>query len=108
MTQATAARAAAEVKPEDEFIAKVRECADQGRALMQMMANDGTIEPLYLYCRPSEPGKPGRLFLVRDSAPTPPGVQLVTGEGLRTNVPYANYFAWVEQRARRAPILSMD
>jgi hypothetical protein len=26
---------------------------------------------------------------------------------LRANVPYADFFAWVHQRARRAPILSV-
>lgn len=89
-----------------EYQTLVAECAEQGKALMRMLANDGVIEPLYLYCRHSEPGKPGRLFLVRDSAPVPPGVQLVTGEGLRSNVPYENYFTWVFERAKRAPILA--
>jgi hypothetical protein len=89
-----------------EYQTLVAECAEQGKALMRMLANDGTIEPLYLYCRHGEPGKSGRLFLVRDSAPVPPGVQLVTGEGLRSNVPYEHYFTWVFDRAKRAPILA--
>jgi len=92
---------------DDEYRAIVQACADQGRALSRMMAADGTIEPLYLYHRPSEPGKPGRLFLARDSAPVPPGVVLTTGEGLRGNVPYADFFRWVFERARRAPVLSI-
>jgi hypothetical protein len=91
----------------DEYFELVQQCAEQGQALARMMAADGTTEPLYLYHRPSEPGKPGRLFLVRDSAPVPPGVVLTTGEGLRANVPYADFFAWVHQRARRAPILAI-
>ena len=91
----------------DEYRELVQQCAEQGQALARMMASNGTLDPLYLYHRPSEPGKPGRLFLARDSAPVPAGVVLTTGEGLRANVPYADYFAWVHQRARRAPILSM-
>ena len=83
----------------------VAECAEQGKALAQMMANDGTLEPLYLYSRASTETADGALFLVRDSAPVPPGVRLVTGEGLRANVPYAAYFQWVFERAMRAPIL---
>jgi hypothetical protein len=91
----------------DEYRELVQQCAEQGQALARMMASNGTLEPLYLYHRPSEPGKPGRLFLARDSAPVPAGVVLTTGEGLRANVPYADYFAWVHQRARRAPILAI-
>ena len=91
----------------DEYESIVSSCANQGKYLMQMMANDGIIEPLYLYARPSEPGKgSGVLFLVRDSAPMPPGVDLVTGEGLRSNIPYEAYFQWVYDRAKRAPILA--
>ena len=92
----------------DEYSQRVKECAEQGKALARMMAADGRIEPLYLYHRPSKPGQPGRLFLARDSAPVPPGVELTTGEGLRGNVPYEHYFQWVYDRARRAPILSME
>lgn len=91
-----------------EYQTLVKECAEQGKALARMMANDGTIEPLYLYHRQSEPGKPGRLFLVRDSAPVPPGVVLTTGERLRGNVPYESYFQWVYDRATRAPILAIE
>ena len=93
---------------ETEYCEIVKACAAQGRSLAAHLANNGLLEPLYLYARPSEPGKPGRLFLVRDSALIPPGVELVTGEGLRANVPYDAYFTWVYDRARRAPILSID
>lgn len=91
----------------DEYAKLVQECAEQGQALARQMSNSGTFEALYLYARPSEPGKPGRLFLARDSAPNPHGYQLVTGEGLRGNVPYDRYFQWVYERARRAPIMSI-
>jgi hypothetical protein len=92
----------------DEYKKLVSECAEQGKALSRSMANNGALEALYLYCRESEPGKPGALFLVRDSAPNPYGYKLVTGEGLRSNVPYENYFQWVHDRAKRARILSMN
>ncbi|AVO43485.1 hypothetical protein C6571_18860 (plasmid) [Simplicispira suum] len=90
----------------DEFVQLVRKCAEQGEALGRMMASAGTVEPMYLYFRPSEPGKPGALFLVRDSAPVSPGLQLATGEGLRCNVPYDNYFQWVYDRSKRLPVLA--
>ena len=88
-----------------EYRGIVQACADQGAALMRQLANDGSLEPLYLYCRPSTETASGRLYLVRDSAPVPDGVHLVTGEGLRLNVPYSGYFDWVYQRARRSPVL---
>jgi hypothetical protein len=89
-----------------EYRTLVAECAEQGKALMNTLANTGMIEPLYLYCRHSKPGETGKLLLVRDSDPVPPDVQLVTGEGLRSNVPYENYFNWIFERAKRAPILA--
>jgi hypothetical protein len=95
-----------------EYQNLVKECAEQGKALARMMAADGTIEPLYLYHRPSKPGKPGKLLLIRDSkTPTDPGafdLVLTTGEGLRGNVPYEGYFQWVYDRAKRAPILAIE
>lgn len=107
-TPAHSARATESEKTmENEYRDLVQACADQGQALARKLAADGITEPLYLYHRPSEPGKPGRLFLVRDSAPVPPGVVLTTGEGLRGNVPYADFFRWVFERARRAPVLSI-
>lgn len=91
----------------DEYAAIVRRCADQGRALMQLLGNKGTLEPLYLYARESVPGRAGELFLVRDTAPNPNGYKLVTGEGLRANVPYDSYYQWIYERARSARILSL-
>lgn len=91
----------------EEYNSIVSDCANQGRAIARALANEGIMDPLYLYARKSEPGKgSGCLFLVRDSAPIPPGVELVTGEGLRANIPYASYFQWVHDRAKRAPILA--
>ena len=91
----------------DEYRQLVKECADQGRALSRLMVNQGTSEALYLYCRPSEPGKgPGRLMLARETAPNPENLPLVTGEGLRSNVEFSRYDDWIFERAKRAPILS--
>lgn len=91
----------------DEYRQLVRQCADQGRALAQMMVSNGISEPLYLYCQPSEPGKgPGRLVLARDSAPNPEGLQLVTNEVLRGDVELSRYEDWIFSRAKRALILS--
>lgn len=89
-----------------EYDLIVAECATQGKALMRQLTADGQAQALYLYARPSTPGKRGRLMLARQDAPVPDGVVLVTGEGLRTNVPYDNYYAWIWDRARRAPVMS--
>jgi hypothetical protein len=90
-----------------EFFSLVQQAALDGSRLNQRAALAGKFEPLYLYAFPSEQGKgPGRLLLVPDSEPAPIGAVLLTGEGLRSNVPYDHYFNWIEQRARRAPILS--
>ena len=83
----------------------VNECAVQAKALMHQMANNGTLEPLYLYARKSTETADGKLFMVRQSAPNPPGYELVSGEGLRINVPYDQYFNWIWKRARSAPIM---
>lgn len=91
----------------EEYRQLVQNCAEQGRSLMRMLTNEGRAQPLYLYYRQSQSGKPGALFLVCDDAPNPYGYQLVTGEGLRSNVPYEDYFTWVYERAKRVPILSI-
>ena len=93
-----------------EYDELVKACAEQGKALARTMAANGHIEPLYLYHRPSQAGRPGTLLLIRDSVPVLPytGLELTTGEGLRGNVPYEQYFQWVYDRARRAPILSIE
>ena len=92
-----------------EYATLVSECVEQGKSLSRMMAAEGIFEPLYLYARPSVAGKgSGKLFLVRESAPVPKGVNLVTKEGLRGNVPYEQYFNWVYNRAAHSPVLSFE
>ena len=54
------------------YINLVNDCAEQARALVQHMTNNGIYEPVYLYARESKPGAPGKLIMVRDSAPQPP------------------------------------
>ena len=91
---------------EAEYWGIVQACADQGAALMRNLANEARAQPLYLYCRPSTATQSGKLFLAREDAPVPEGVHLVTGEPLRTIVPYSGYFDWVWQRGRRSPVLA--
>lgn len=93
----------------DEYSKIVADCAEQGRGLARILADEGISEALYLYGRRSEAGKgPGKLMLVRDSAPVPQGTELVTGEGLRVSVPYHKYFQWIHDRAKRFPCLSWE
>ena len=91
---------------EKQFSQIVFDCAEQGKALMQQMVNAGNVQALYLYVRPSTETENGRLFLCRDDAPNPMGYQLVTGEGLRSNIPYSKYYQWVYDRSRRSPIFA--
>jgi hypothetical protein len=90
-----------------EFISLVQDAAMRAARMNQKAALAGRFETLYLYAFPSEQGKgPGKLVLIPDSEESPDGAVLVTGEGLQCSVPYDYYFAWIEQRSRRAPILS--
>jgi hypothetical protein len=92
---------------DNEYKTIVEKCAQQGIGLAGSLANAGIFEPLYLYGRESvSDGNSGELVFVRDSEPAPTGMKLVTGEGLRGNVPYVSYFQWIYERARRFPLLS--
>jgi hypothetical protein len=91
----------------DDFRNKVQAAATQAQHHNQQAAAAGTLEPLYLYARASTIEQEGELLLVTDSAPPPEGYQLQTPEGLRANVSYENYFTWIHERAKRAPILKI-
>lgn len=91
---------------ESEFHGLVQSCAEQGKTLAQTLASSGIFEPLYLYYLASQKGQSGSLVLVRDSEVAPTGAVLATSEGLRGNVPYADYFNWIQQRARHCPVLA--
>ena len=95
------------LKSDTEYSTLVNECAEQGKALARQMAGRGDIQTLYLYFRPGGPEKSGRLMIAREDAPNPEGLQKVTNEGLRSNIPYESYFQWVFERARRTPILAV-
>lgn len=88
-----------------EYDEIVEDCANQGKSLMMQLTKNGSPETLYLYVRPSTETHSGKLLLARDSESNPGKLQLVTGEGLRINIPYADYYQWVWDRARRAPVL---
>lgn len=92
---------------DSEYRSLVSLAANQAEALARNNAAAGRFEPLYLYCRPSKPNVSGCLMFFSDSDEVPSGFELVTGEGLRGNVPYTNYWAWTYDRARRSPILAI-
>lgn len=94
------------MKPFAQFNDIVTACADAGIKTAQDEANAGNLEPLYLYFRPSTENENGQLALVPESKPAPPGFQLATGEGLRCNVPFQNYWVWIRERSVRLPILA--
>ena len=84
----------------------VNQCANAGIDTAQQMANIGRFEPMYLYFKPSTESDNGELTLVPDSVTAPHGFELATGEGLRCNVPFNEYFRWVRARVNRLPILA--
>ena len=90
-----------------EYFQLCRECSNAGVILMHELAAAGTAETLYLYARHTTAEDSGMLLLVPDSKPAPEGFKLVTPEGLKTSVPYADYLPWIYERAKREPILSI-
>lgn len=84
----------------------VTNCETKGRELSQKNAMQGITEPLYLYFKKSTETENGELLLISDSDSAPDGFELATGEGLRCNVPYSNYWAWIRERSTRLPILA--
>lgn len=84
----------------------IQSCADAGKAKAQANAISGNIEPLHLFYKPSTKTANGQLLLVTDSEPNPVGFELATGEGLRGDVPYDNYYCWVQTRSTRLPVLA--
>ena len=93
---------------EKTVIELVKQCADNGIKTATATANIGNLEPLYLYFKKSTATENGVLLLVPDSDKAPEGFELATGEGLRCNVPYSDYFAWVKARVSRLPILAFN
>lgn len=83
----------------------VNQCANAGIATAQQMANIGKLEPMYLYFKRSTETSDGELVLIMDSDTVPNGFELATGEGLRCNVPFNEYFRWIKSRVNRLPIL---
>jgi hypothetical protein len=94
------------MKPLEVFNEIVTACEEQGKKLAVNNAKNGIFEPLYLYFRPAQETVNGELLFVSDSDKAPEGFELATGEGLRGNIPYSEYWAWIRQRSTRLPILA--
>lgn len=73
--------------------------------VVKQHAVSGINGPAYLYCRHAKPNQEGELKLFLESETRDPRWELVTGEGLRSHIPYADYFTWIYERSRRAPII---
>jgi hypothetical protein len=95
-------------KYEKTILQLVNDCAEKGKTLSQGLANNGVMDALYLYYKPSTENENGILALVQDSENAPEGFILATGEGLRCNVAYSDYFRWVKARVGRLPILAQN
>jgi hypothetical protein len=94
------------MKPFAQFNDIVSACSENGQKLAQDQAILGNLEPLYLYFKKSTENENGELLLVPDSKQAPEGFELATGEGLRCNVPFSNYWVWIRERSTRLPILA--
>jgi hypothetical protein len=90
---------------EQTILDMVNQCANSGINTAQQMANIGRFEPMYLYFKPSTESDNGELLLIPDTDAVPDGYELATGEGLRCNIPFNEYFRWVKARVSRLPIL---
>jgi hypothetical protein len=84
----------------------VNDCAEKGIKDSNALANAGNVQALYLYFKRSTESDNGVLMLIPDGDIAPEGFELATGEGLRSNVPYSNYFQWIKSRVSRLPILA--
>ncbi len=96
------------MKPFEQFNDIITNCETKGKQLSQKLANMGIMEPMYLYYKKSTATENGELMLIGDSDMPPAGFELATGEGLRCNVPYSNYWTWIRDRSLRLPILAWD
>ena len=83
----------------------VQACAEAGVTAAQTFANMGVDKPLSLYCvRPQRGQAEGYLTLVPVGDPVPAGAVPVTSALLHGGVPYSNYYSFVYQHARQAPL----
>lgn len=90
------------------YAAMVYKAAKDGQTKAADAALAGITEPLYLYHKPTDGKTDGEFRLFGDSEPIPEGWKLTHAEGLRSNVPYANYETWIRTRAGSAPVLAYD
>lgn len=79
-----------------------------GMEKMRASSAAGIPTTLYLYYKQSSASENGILVLLSDAEPCPPGLILATGEGLRCNVPYEQYYRWIYERVGRLPILAWE
>lgn len=69
-------------------------------------ANGGIDICAFLYVKPSTETNDGQLQFFFGEENAPEGWQLVTGEGLRGNIPYSEYRRWIRSRISRSPIFA--
>lgn len=86
----------------------VTECEKQTKKTVHDLTNKGMDPTVYLYYRPSTDTEHGVLLTVPTEETVPEGYLLATGEGLRGNVPYSEYWAWIHKRCQRLPILAAN
>lgn len=69
-------------------------------------SNNGVNVCAFLYYQPSTEKDEGKLSFFFDEETAPDGWVLATGEGLRGNIPFAEYRRWIRSRVSRLPILA--
>ncbi len=94
-------------RPNDSFSRIVGTAARQGRLLAERLVGQGCFEPLKLYFRPAKGEMDGELKFFKASEQVGPDWQEATEHLLTGNIPYSDFGAWVDMRARRLSLLGV-
>lgn len=94
-------------RPNDSFAAIVGAAARQGRLLAERLVGQGCFEPLKLYFRPARGAADGELKFFKVSEQVGPDWEEATEHLLTGNIPYCDFGAWVDVRARRLSLLGV-
>lgn len=92
-------------KPWERFSDMVTTAEEAGQERAQQLVREGRMPTLYLYYKKADGGKDGALTMFDDSDTVPEGWTLATGEGLRCNLDYGQYWEWIKKRSMNIPIL---
>ena len=93
------------MKSWERFSDMVTAAEEAGHERAQQLVREGRMPTLYLYYKKADGDGDGALTMLDDSDAVPDGWILATGEGLRCNLSYGEYWSWIRARAMNIPIL---